>query len=69
MVVSGLLVPKVSCLEMAYGVGDHGREDGSVGIVCVEFAHQDGDHGELDDEDDGMEQRLDREHPRQPDHL
>ena len=42
----------------AYGVGDHGREDGSVGIVGVELAHQDGDHGELDDEDDGMEQRL-----------
>jgi hypothetical protein len=43
---------------MAYGVGDHGREHGSVGIVCVELPHQDGDHGELYDEDDGMEERL-----------
>lgn len=43
---------------MAYGVGDHGGEDGSVGIVGVELAHQDGDHGELDDENDGMEEWL-----------
>ena len=40
------------------GVGDHGCEDGAVGVVGVEFADEDGYHGELEDEDDGVEEGL-----------
>ena len=39
------------------GVGDHGCEERSCGIVGVELAHKYGDHGELDEEDDCVKQR------------
>lgn len=46
------------CVGAAYGVGDHGRQDGAVGVVAVKLPYENRAHRELDDEHYGVEEGL-----------